>query len=65
MVYTLCFLENVSKHCLKRIETERSHHYGCRNFLHHGLLRASFVEHSGEIILELKQRLTVQLKSHC
>ena len=23
------------------------------------------VEHSGEIVLELKQRLAVQLKSHC
>ena len=30
-------------------------------FSHHGLLCASFVEHSGEIILELKQRLAVQL----
>ena len=72
MVYTLCFLENVPKHCLKRIKTERSHHYGCRNsneqiyiFSHHGLLCARFVEHSGEIILELKQRLAVQLKSRC
>ena len=31
MVYAFCFLENVAKHCLKRIGTERSHHYGCRN----------------------------------
>ena len=30
MVYVLCFLENVPKHCLKRIGTERSHHYGSR-----------------------------------
>ena len=73
MVYSLCFLENVPKHCLKRIEAERSHHYGCRNyknkqvyiFSHHGLLCASFVKHSGEIILTLKQRLAVQLKSRC
>ena len=34
-------------------------------FLHHGLLYASFVEHSGEIILTLKQRLAVQLQSPC
>ena len=33
MIYTLCFLENVPKHCLKRIETERSHHYDCRREL--------------------------------
>ena len=47
MVYTLCFPKNVSKHCLKRIGTERSHF---------GLLCA-FVKLSGEIILKLKQRL--------
>ena len=34
-------------------------------FSYHGLLCASFVEHGGEIILELKHRLAVQLKSHC
>ena len=31
MVDALCNLENISKHCLKQIETERFHNYACRS----------------------------------
>ena len=31
MVDALCNLENIAKHCLKQIGTERSYNYGCRS----------------------------------
>ena len=31
MVDALCNLENIPKHCLKQIGTERSHNYGCKS----------------------------------
>ena len=31
MINALCNLENILKHCLKQIGTERSHKYGCRS----------------------------------
>ena len=76
MVDALCNLENIPKHCLKQIGTERSHNYGCRSlneqvlldltFSHRGLsVYPSFVKLSGEIIYELEQKLSVQLKSRC
>ena len=75
MVYTLCFLENVPKLFLNivwsglkpkdltitAVGTKTSKFI---SFCTTAVLER-FDEHSGEIILELKQRLAVQLKSRC
>ena len=69
MVDASCNLENIPKHCLKQIGTESSHKYyntaAGAPFRTAGCFFSSFVEQSGEIIYELEQRLSVQLKSRC
>ena len=76
MVGALCNLENIPKHCLKQIGTERTPQLRMQELKRASLLdllfrtsgcfiRPSFVELSGEIIYELEQRLSVQLKSRC
>ena len=73
MVYTLCFFENVPKHCLKRLKPKdltitavgtKTSKFITVPFRTTGCyVQVFMVEHSEEIILELKQRLAVHLKS--